>query len=215
MQYPRTAGKLTFVPALGFVCRYVDPCHIPKGRYEIGFRPKYTGIFQLEIDKAIPGVLTEYYYGAAVHNNAPTTADERKIDNFAGERFSLVWDIEDAPAFMRFSGLIHFDKCRLKDWMNDLQDGTGPQGPPALAVWVTQNTTVEILFWNEGDVASKNKERVKQVIEYVATGQEQSFTPQENLDLSLLKKDSLPCQQANLDQVGFYCITDILRQSWQ
>lgn len=176
--------------------------------YELRFTPSYTGLFQIEIAKALPGILAEYYYGAAVHNNTPTMADVRRIENFQSERFSLEWDIEDAPAFLRFSGLLHFEKCRLERFMKKVPN-SATMGPPAIAFWVTQNSTVEILFWNDGDVATKGKERVPQMTEFVRKGDERRESKLDQLDLSLLKNSNTanPCIPQDIDNIlGFYCL---------
>jgi hypothetical protein len=65
----------------------------------------------------------------------PTMPDISRIE----PHFSYSWNIMEAPAFVRFTGLVHFENCM------ELVTVGGITNPPnALGVWVSRNTTVSI-----------------------------------------------------------------------
>eukprot|EP00392_Amoebophrya_sp_AT5.2_P010528 g10592.t1 len=173
------------------------------GTHVLKTTPAFTGMFQLRIGKAL---------SSAVRRGVPTLPDKSYVDSFAGTTAGWAWDIDDAPAFARFSGLLHFDQCGLRDMLDNVAGFVRP--PKAIAVWATQNTTVRILFRNARDIKtaktgvftplmySFGKERVPQTVEFYEPNA--PHTPLEELDASILKP---ACHEDNKrDMGGWFCI---------
>ncbi|CAE8588723.1 unnamed protein product, partial [Polarella glacialis] len=100
--------------------------------------PSIPGPYKVIIDKAIPGILGEYFWHRGVHRNPPQMPDTTRVDH----KLDFYWDdLAHAPAFARWQFTLHFECIRTARWPYNFAHALGIVSSPG--------TEVKIFFWND------------------------------------------------------------------